>query len=166
MSMLKYLSDAVLVLVLISQLCLIAGVPFVFIVPTFGISMWPSIPPMSIVLAIPAVYYEPTLVKVGDAIVWYSPGSLPPCHRVIQIIKQGSTYKFVTKGDNNPTPDYPPVVWDRVLAVVPEVRIGSIRFYPQIPFGVLIALLMSFAVPEERRRVFVRIVHRTTVLAS
>ncbi len=63
---------------------------------------------------------DPSALSVGDIIVFESQnGKIPVVHRVIDIVKVGSTRYFVTKGDNNPFQDtyYSP------LKGVPEYKV-------------------------------------------
>jgi signal peptidase I len=72
---------------------------------------------------------EPEEIKVGDVIVYRSYDRMI-VHRVVQVISDGKNFFFVTKGDANKSPDFPPVRSDRVvgkvLVVIPKLGWFSI----------------------------------------
>ncbi len=47
----------------------------------------------------------PDEIKVGDIVVYETPGGKYIIHRVIEVYKVSDTYCYVVKGDNNPVPD-------------------------------------------------------------
>ncbi|ALU11923.1 peptidase S26 [Ignicoccus islandicus DSM 13165] len=66
-------------------------------------SMLPTLERGDLVIVIGS---KPENIKVGDIIVYHSCQGPYIIHRVIKVVKEGSTYYFVTKGDNNPGTDW------------------------------------------------------------
>ncbi len=49
---------------------------------------------------------QPKAIKTGDVLVYESSRHVNPIiHRVVNITEDNSSYSFITKGDNNPSPD-------------------------------------------------------------
>jgi len=75
---------------------------------------------------------DPATLVVGDIIVFHSPWNYDELivHRIIQIINSGSELGFVTKGDNNPSPDR----WGPVPAEYVRGKVGfSVAYLGFLP---------------------------------
>jgi len=78
---------------------------------------------------------EPETLQVGDIIIFHASWcDVPVVHRIIEVQHVGGEIQFITKGDNNPTPDHTPVQASDVIAKV----IASVRY---LGFVTLIMLL-------------------------
>lgn len=66
-----------------------------------GKSMFPTLREGDLVFIVKT---PPNRIHEGDIIVYEYHGKYI-VHRVIEVIKEGDTYYYVTKGDNNPIPD-------------------------------------------------------------
>lgn len=91
-----------------------AGIFSIFPAVVVSGSMLPVIKvgDMIIVKKIPS-----TEVQLGD-IIQYKKDDIRIVHRVIEINADGSKTSFITKGDNNPTPDIDPVAAEQVVGKV------------------------------------------------
>lgn len=69
--------------------------------PLQGDSMWPTIPPGTLV---EMEIVAPEDVELGDIVVWQADSGLI-AHRVVQRIRDKAATQFVTKGDNSSSPD-------------------------------------------------------------
>ncbi len=96
-------------------------------------------------------------IKVGDIIVFKSPlnPQTPIVHRVINIIEDmGGSKIFITKGDNNPTPDPWTVSEDLILGkvvyVIPQIGVVPkiLNAYPSLKFA-LAALIIAIILVSE-----------------
>ncbi|ADI32280.1 signal peptidase I [Staphylothermus hellenicus] len=92
-----------------------------------GYSMFPILREGDIVFAYRP---SPNEIRVGDIIIYKGLNGELIIHRVIKVIINGNKYYYVTKGDNNPFPDYPEfrgpgIPYERVEGVVLEIN-GSI----------------------------------------
>jgi signal peptidase len=69
-----------------------------------GYSMYPLLREGDLVFA-----YKPSpdKIHVGDIVIYRGIRGELIIHRVIRIVKINNKYYYVTKGDNNPIPDYP-----------------------------------------------------------
>ena len=91
-------------------------------------------------------------IKAGD-ILTYEAGDAVLTHRVIEVIKEGNDYSFITQGDANNTPDKNPVAQDKVLgtAVFWVNRLGLVLMtlrQPKVMAGVFILLCFIVLAPE------------------
>lgn len=68
------------------------------VLPVYGWSMYPSIPPWSDLVIEPMPYED---LRLGDVIVYQSSFGTLICHRIVAISSQG----LQVKGDNNQLPD-------------------------------------------------------------
>ncbi len=96
-------------------------------------------------------------IQIGDIIVFKSPlnPQTPIVHRVINIIEDvGGTKIFITKGDNNPTPDPWTVSEDlilgKVIYVVPQIGVipKILNAYPTLKYA-LAALIIAIIIVSE-----------------
>jgi len=96
-------------------------------------------------------------IKIGDIIVFKSPlnPQTPIVHRVINIIEDiGGSKIFITKGDNNPTPDPWTVSEDLILGkvvyVIPQIGVVPkiLNAYPTLKFA-LAALIIAIIIVSE-----------------
>lgn len=96
-------------------------------------------------------------IQVGDIIVFKSPlnPQTPIVHRVINIIEDvGGSKIFITKGDNNPTPDPWTVSEDlilgKVIYVVPQIGVipKILNAYPTLKYA-LAALIIAIIIVSE-----------------
>jgi len=96
-------------------------------------------------------------IKIGDIIVFKSPlnPQTPIVHRVINVIEDiGGTKIFITKGDNNPTPDPWTVSGDLILGkvvyVIPQIGVVPkiLNTYPTLKFA-LAALIIAIILVSE-----------------
>lgn len=72
--------------------------------------------------------------------IFFFPGDKPIIHRIHSVVydSNGQLVGFITKGDNNPTPDLGIVTPDRIVGTViagPFPYIGSILLFLQSPYG-------------------------------
>ena len=100
-----------------------------------------------------------TQIKENDIIVFRiteDHQAILRLHRVIDIrILPNNTRLFITKGDNNTSPDSKPVkgdqIYGRVMFRIP--LIGYLILDPMIPFAIIIvALIIAFLWPEKKKR--------------
>ncbi|MEM1639222.1 MAG: signal peptidase I [Desulfurococcaceae archaeon] len=49
---------------------------------------------------------KPSEINIGDVVVYKTPMGTLIIHRVIGIVVENNKYYYVTKGDNNPAPDF------------------------------------------------------------
>jgi signal peptidase len=92
---------------------------------------------------------DPDTITVGTIIIFRSPsGSIDIIHRVIGIVKEGSTLYFQTKGDHNSAADpwSPGVPEDNVKGVlvtkIPYV--GYVTLALQGPMGIILICFLVF----------------------
>ncbi len=92
-----------------------------------GYSMWPTLRQGDLVIA-----YKPPPedIHVGDIIIYKDYRGTLIIHRVIEVLKRGNKYYYVTKGDNNPYRDPMDVPYELVEGKV--VTINNIAF--KIPY--------------------------------
>lgn len=60
-------------------------------------------------------------IEIDEIIVFYNPNHPPPeqiVHRVFDIKIIGGELYFITKGDNNPVPDFSPVPQENIIGIV------------------------------------------------
>ena len=76
-----------------------------------GYSMWPTLRQGDLIIA-----YKPSPedIHVGDIIIYKDYRGTLIIHRVIEVLKRGNKYYYVTKGDNNPYRDPMDVPYERV----------------------------------------------------
>ena len=94
-----------------------------------GYSMFPLLKEGDIVFS-----YKPSPdeIRPGDIII-YNVGGRYIIHRVVEVIKRGKQYYYLTRGDNNEAPDFyyqPGVPYNKVEGKV--VAIGNLTF--KIPY--------------------------------
>ena len=101
----KWLGSGILILVILLAV-------FVLVAPRFGWHIGSVLsgsmePALSVGGAAVTRPVNPEDIKVGDIITYHSPGegSKLVSHRVIEVVGQGSTLSFLTKGDANEEPD-------------------------------------------------------------
>ena len=91
-------------------------------------------------------------IKVGD-ILTYEAGEAVLTHRVVEVIKEGSDYSFITQGDANNTPDKNPVTHDEILGTAVfwvnglGLALMTLR-QPKVMVGVFILLCIIVLAPE------------------
>lgn len=97
---------------------------------------------------------DPHQVTVGTIIIFHSPNNydMPIVHRVIEIINEGNSIFFRTKGDHNPGPDGwrvpAPNLMGVYVAKLPYVGILSLQL--RGPLGItLIVLLVALIIVIE-----------------
>ena len=97
---------------------------------------------------------DPHQVTVGTIVIFHSPNNydLPIVHRVIEIINEGGSIFFRTKGDHNPGPDGWRVPSQNLMGVyvakLPYVGILSLQL--RGPLGItLIVLLVALIIVIE-----------------
>lgn len=72
---------------------------------------------------------DPSEVKVGDIIVYYNPyRNFPVVHRVVEIKREGSSFCFITKGDNNRTNPFPDQFMGIAPCVTPDMVKGKVIY--------------------------------------
>jgi signal peptidase len=87
------------------------------------------------------------IAKEGDVITFMAKddGSMLITHRVLGIVQvNGETVAYVTKGDNNQSPDANPVPVDRVIGLY-QWRIplfGYVSDFMRKPFGILLFVVL------------------------
>lgn len=110
-----------------------------------GASMLPTLYTGDIVIV-----YKPSPedIKTGDIIVYKSSDRLV-IHRVIEVVKCGNDYCYITKGDNNPIADnimglQPShgVSYDNVIGVVIGIRFGNMSAPLRIPYLGLLTIII------------------------
>jgi signal peptidase I len=73
---------------------------------------------------------DPNKIQIGDIIQYWQDGEMT-LHRVIDIISQGGTRLFQTKGDDNPTPDpelvLPTQIRGKLILTIP--KLGWVSIY-------------------------------------
>ena len=78
---------------------------------------------------------DPTKIKTGDVITFISTGSLSNgmtiTHRVVDIIQTKDGLRFITKGDNNDTPDGAAVLPENILGktLLKIPQLGRVQFF-------------------------------------
>lgn len=72
----------------------------------------------------------PEDISIGDIIIYSTRSGDLIVHRVVRIYKSGTTYYYITKGDNNEAPDPFRVTYEMVKGKV--IRIGNSTF--KIPY--------------------------------
>ncbi len=97
-----------------------------------GYSMFPLLREGDIVFAYKPA---PSDIHVGDIIIYKSIDGKLIIHRVIKVVIEDNRYYYITKGDNNPIPDYPEfrgpgIPYERVEGVV--IKINNATF--KIPY--------------------------------
>ncbi len=108
-------------------------------------SMTPSINVYDVVVSVKT---EPSKIKVGDVITFYSNNpnvnGITVTHRVIQVIQNGTQYNFKTKGDYNPAIDAETITQDKIVGKVyfKIPQLGRVQFFLGSKGGWLIAILI------------------------
>jgi len=99
---------------------------------------------------------DPTAITVGTIIIFHSPYDyrMPIVHRVRAITREGNSFYFETKGDNNPGPDGWKVPDSNLMGayVAKLPYVGLISLELRGPLGItLIILLIALIVAIEYR---------------
>jgi len=99
---------------------------------------------------------NPTAITVGTIIIFHSPYDyqMPIVHRVRSITREGNSFYFETKGDNNPAPDGWRVPEKNLMGayVAKLPYVGLISLELRGPLGItLIILLIALIVAIEYR---------------
>ncbi|MCD6301393.1 MAG: signal peptidase I [Staphylothermus sp.] len=89
-----------------------------------GYSMFPLLREGDIVFAYKP---KPADIREGEVIIYRSIDGKLIIHRVVEVVIKDNRYYYITKGDNNPVPDYaefrgPGVPYERVEGVVIEMN--------------------------------------------
>ena len=91
---------------------------------------------------------KPDDILVGDIITFKSSSSITYgmtiTHRVQDIQIVNGEYQYVTKGDNNLTPDTAPALYRNVIgkAVIKLPQLGRIQFFVASKFGWLVVVIL------------------------
>lgn len=146
-------------------------VPRLYIIPTT--SMIPTLNPGDVVII---RHVDPKQIRVGDIIafdvVTYSPGKGPYIripvivHRVVDVkIIDGVRY-FITKGDNNPSPDPWYVPEGGVLGIAEKlISLGQFGLLLLTPFGKALILLVITLIVVVVSYLYTQLRYRRYVLA-
>ena len=108
-------------------------------------SMYPDIKSGDIIIC---KEIDPKDIKVDDVISFYDPegnGTSVVTHKVIEIIGEGDSLSFRTKGINNNTEDRLAVPASKVIAKYTNVRIpvaGNIAIFMQTTAGLIICVIL------------------------
>ena len=108
-------------------------------------SMYPDIKSGDIIIC---KEIDPKDVKVDDVISFYDPagnGTSVVTHKVVEVIGEGDSLSFRTKGINNNTEDNLPVPASKVIAKYTDVRIpvvGNIAIFMQTTAGLIICVIL------------------------
>lgn len=87
-------------------------------------------------------------IQVGDVISFYDPegnGTSVVTHQVIEILEEGGSRSFRTKGINNNTEDKLPVPADKVIAEYTDIRIpgaGNVAIFMQKTEGLIVCVVV------------------------
>jgi signal peptidase len=146
---LKFVSNALLVLILILTILLV-GVKFfgVDILTVLSPSMEPKYPTGSLIYL---VNVDPATLEVDDVITYRISSTATATHRIKEIIPDEddpSIVRFRTKGDNNATYDGKLVEFEqvegKVVFCVP--LLGYVAMYIQSPPGLYVAIGVALAI--------------------
>lgn len=108
-------------------------------------SMYPDIKSGDIIIC---KEIDPKDVKVDDVISFYDPagsGTSVVTHKVVEVIGEGDSLSFRTKGINNNTEDSLPVPASKVIAKYTDIRIpvaGNIAIFMQTTAGLIICVIL------------------------
>lgn len=92
---------------------------------------------------------DTTKVRKGDVITFFDPegnGTSVLTHRVVEVIQDGNTLSFKTKGDANNTEDAKPVQAGKVIGIY-KTKIsgaGNIAMFMQTPVGLVVCVGIPF----------------------
>ncbi len=101
----------------------------------FGTSMWPFIP-SGAELQLEAVSAQD--IGVGDIVSFFLHPDVSVTHRVVRVLRNGSAFSFLTKGDNRLIPDAV-ISHDKILGRVIRVGETDIRFFAWRVLGWIVA---------------------------
>lgn len=122
-------------------------------------SMWPDIKSGDLIIVEAT---DPKDVKVGDVIAFFDPestGSSVLTHRVVEILREGGTLSFRTKGDANNSADGTPAPAENLVGVY-QSKIdgaGKVAMFLQstpgliVCIGVPLVLLVGFELLRRRK---------------
>lgn len=96
-------SVIILMILALLILALRLGIIPVSLAAVDGESMLPTVREGDLVILLKVS--DPSEIKVGDVVVYRSVGDRLIIHRVIEVLRVGDEYFYVTKGDNNFFPD-------------------------------------------------------------
>ena len=105
-------------------------------------SMWPDIKSGDLIIVKAT---DPEKVKVGDVIAFFDPdstGSSVLTHRVVEIIRDGDTLAFRTKGDANNAADDTPAPAEKLVGVY-QSKIngaGNVAMFLQSTPGLIVCI--------------------------
>lgn len=112
-------------------------------------SMEPGIPTGSIIGVKPVD--DPSTLQVGDVITFKASdsGDMLITHRIIEIVQEGNSIKFITQGDNNDAPDPDPVLASQVVAKYQKIVIpylGYLFSYANTKTGIVLLMIVPGAI--------------------
>ena len=125
--------------------------PFMVVISN---SMYPTLK-INDIIVVKSVAIED--IREGDIIVFKSPinPKIPIVHRVVKIVEEpGGVRMFITKGDNNPSPDpwtvTPEFIIGKVVYVIPSVGVipKILNAYPTLKYALAITILAIIVVSE------------------